>query len=239
MVQLQRRHGGAPGEPLLLFDVEAVLVQARLGERGGRQTLALLAGEPRQLLDEGVHAVAVAEAVLLNHGRAQGPHQAKHERRLEHGRVHDDAVVLLLGNGILLGRRRGKHRVILLGVLPRGRRVQKHALQHVAQLRDEVQVRLRDGLLRRLADNVALDALHAKVHAFVHVLAHQSAEHVRLLLVHALVAPGPRVRLVVEVLGVHVHHAAPGDGRGRGVLQVRHLEQQLDVVDEPDALAVR
>ena len=92
-LNLQRRHGGAPGEPLLLFDVEAVLVQAGFGQSGGRQTLALLARKSGEFFYERVHAVAVVEAVLLDHGRAQGPHQAKHERRLEHGGVHDDAVV--------------------------------------------------------------------------------------------------------------------------------------------------
>ena len=53
-----------------------------------------------------------------------------------------------------------------------------------------------------------------------------------------LVGPLEPVGLVAQVLGVHVDHATAGDGGGRGVLQVAHLEQHGAVVLQADALAV-
>eukprot|EP00976_Prorocentrum_cordatum_P074839 1181671-Prorocentrum_minimum.AAC.3 len=111
-------------------------------------------------------------------------------------------------------------------------------LQQVAELGHHVKVGVRHRLLQLLGDLVVLDALQDKLHRGLHVLLHEGGEDAALLLVGAAVAPRLDEGLEAEVLGVHVHHAAPRDGRGGGVLQVRHLEQELAVVRHADALRV-
>ena len=73
-LNLQRFHHGLPGEPLLAVNVEAVLVQRRLGKLGCGESLTVEAVVARRSLDELVHQVAVVKALLLNHCRAHRPH---------------------------------------------------------------------------------------------------------------------------------------------------------------------
>ena len=92
--------------------------------------------------------------------------------------------------------------------------------------------------MQRLANLIPVDALEHKIDALVHVLVEHGAKHLCLLLILALIAPRPDVRLVVEVFWVHVHHAASRHRRGRRVLQIRHLEEKLAVIHQSNAFAV-
>eukprot|EP00982_Pelagococcus_subviridis_P009577 30935-Pelagococcus_subviridis.AAC.12 len=216
--QLERTRLDArfPREPLPLIEVEHVLVQRILRKLRRGETFAFEALVPGLRFDELVEPVAVLHAEFLNHRGAHGPRQAKDERCLEHGLVHDGALF------------------------------REKALEHVAALADEVQVRLRDRLRERLPDDFAFDAFEAVLDARLHVLFEHQRQNRLLALDLAVdlsldrpgVQPLPDVRLVVQVLRVDVHHTTARHRRGGGVLQVRHLEQKLDVIHETHAFAV-